>query len=137
MSQHSENTQPDYHVVHLHRDDFGSKMGLWLFLFTEILLFGGLFILYAAYRFIYPDGFAAAASELDVLLGAVNTVILLTSSLTVVLGIVALQKNNKKLRDALTDSGFEVVEEEVKSLFNPTPEIDGQIEALAESLVNS
>lgn len=97
MSQHSENTQPDYHVVHLHRDDFGSKMGLWLFLFTEILLFGGLFILYASYRFIYPDGFAAAAAELDVLLGAVNTVILLTSSLTVVLGIVALQKNNKKL----------------------------------------
>lgn len=46
-------------------------------------------------------------------------------------------EGNKKLRDALTDSGFEVVEEEVKSLFNPTPEIDGQIEALAESLVNS
>jgi len=53
--------------------------------------------LYAGYRYIYPDGFIAAAAELDVFLGAINTVILLTSSLTIVLGIVALQKNNKKL----------------------------------------
>jgi len=97
MSQHTDNTHEEIHEVHVHRDDFGSKMGLWLFLLTEILLFGGLFILYAGYRFLYPDGFAAAAAELDVLLGAVNTVILLTSSLTIVLGIVALQKNHKKL----------------------------------------
>lgn len=82
---------------HVHRDDTGSKMGMWLFLFTELLLFGGMFILYACYRFMYPDGFTAAALHLDPLLGAVNTVILLTSSLTVVLGIVALQKGNKKL----------------------------------------
>lgn len=97
MSNHTSDTTEEIHEVHMHRDDFGSKMGLWLFLFTEILLFGGLFILYASYRFIYPAGFAAAAAELDVLMGAVNTVILLTSSLTVVLAIVALQKNNKKL----------------------------------------
>jgi cytochrome c oxidase subunit 3 len=98
MSQNTDTTvTQDYQEVHIHRDDFGSKMGLWLFLFTEILLFGGLFLLYAGYRFIYPEGFAAAAAELDVLMGAINTVVLLTSSLTVVLGIVALQKNNKSL----------------------------------------
>ncbi|MDQ3019842.1 MAG: cytochrome c oxidase subunit 3 family protein [Bacteroidota bacterium] len=97
MSQNINTASEEIHEVHVHRDDFGSKMGLWLFLLTEILLFGGLFLLYAGYRFKYPDGFAAAAAELDVLLGAVNTVILLTSSLTIVLGIVALQKNNKKL----------------------------------------
>lgn len=95
MSNHTEAVE-EIHEVHIHRDDFGSKLGLWLFLFTEILLFGGLFLLYAGYRFIHPDGFAAAAAELDVLMGAVNTVVLLTSSLTVVLGIVALQKNDKK-----------------------------------------
>jgi cytochrome c oxidase subunit 3 len=83
--------------IHMHRDDFGSKMGMWLFLFTEVLLFGGLFILYASYRFIYPEAFVVAAAELDVFMGGINTVILLTSSLTVVLGIVALQKNNKRL----------------------------------------
>lgn len=97
MSDHTQTAAEEIHEIHIHRDDFGSKMGMWLFLFTEILLFGGLFLLYSGYRFIHPEGFAAAASELDVLMGAVNTVILLTSSLTVVLGIVALQKNNKKL----------------------------------------
>lgn len=99
MNQHVEATEKvhDYHEVHIHRDDFGSKLGIWLFLFTEILLFGGLFLLYAGYRFIHPDAFAAAAAELDVLLGTINTVILLTSSLTVVLGIVAIQKGHKKL----------------------------------------
>ncbi len=100
MNQHLDTTAEQAHEVHeahIHRDDFGSKMGLWLFLFTEILLFGGLFLLYAGYRYIHPDGFAAAAAELDILLGTINTIILLTSSLTVVLGIVALQKDNKKL----------------------------------------
>ncbi len=97
MSYNSETAEQEIQEVVIHRDDFGSKMGMWLFLFTEILLFGGLFILYAGYRFIYPEGFAAAATHLDALLGTVNTIILLTSSLTVVLAIVALQKNNKKL----------------------------------------
>lgn len=90
---HSE----DHSGGHVHRDDIGSKMGIWLFLFTELLLFGGMFILYAAYRFIYPDDFKSAALELDPVLGAVNTIVLLTSSLTVVLAIVALQKKNIKL----------------------------------------
>jgi cytochrome c oxidase subunit 3 len=97
MSYNSDTSTQEIQETVIHRDDFGSKMGMWLFLFTEILLFGGLFILYAGYRFIYSDGFAAAATELDVLLGTINTIILLTSSLTVVLAIVALQKNNKKL----------------------------------------
>lgn len=80
-----------------HRDDTGSKMGMWLFLFTEVLLFGGLFILYAGYRYEYSDAFIAAALRLDPILGAINTVILLTSSLTVVLGIVSIEKNKVKL----------------------------------------
>ena len=46
-------------------------------------------------------------------------------------------EGNKKLREILTNSGFEVVDEEVKSLYNPTDEIDDQIEALAESLVKA
>lgn len=98
MSNHStDSAVEEIHEIHIHRDDLGSKMGMWLFLFTEILLFGGLFVLYAGYRFIHPEGFAAAAAELDVLMGAINTIVLLTSSLTVVLAIVALQKNHKKL----------------------------------------
>lgn len=97
MSDHTNTAVGEVQEIHMHRDDFGSKMGMWLFLFTEILLFGGLFILYASYRFIYPDAFVVAAAELDLFMGGINTVILLTSSLTVVLGIVALQKGHKKL----------------------------------------
>ena len=57
MSYNSDTADQEIHEVHIHRDDFGSKMGMWLFLFTEVLLFGGLFILYASYRFIYADSF--------------------------------------------------------------------------------
>jgi len=81
--------------AHIHRDDEASKMGMWLFLITELLLFGGMFVLYSSYRYMYPDNFKVAAMRLDTLIGAVNTIILLTSSLTVVLAIVALQKKQK------------------------------------------
>lgn len=87
---------PTSHITgHVHRDDEASKMGMWLFLFTELLLFGGMFLLYAGYRFLYPDGFKAAALEMNSFIGAVNTIILLTSSLSVALSIAALQKNQK------------------------------------------
>jgi cytochrome c oxidase subunit 3 len=92
----STNLQID-HTVHEHRDDFGAKMGMWLFLLTELVLFGGLFILYMAYRFQYADAFHAAARELNKGVGTLNTIILLTSSLTMVLSIVAIQKNRKQL----------------------------------------
>lgn len=95
MNQQADAALEKKHIEHVHRDDEGSKMGMWLFLFTEFLLFGGLFILYASYRYIYPDDFKIGAMTLDPILGAVNTIILLTSSLTVVLAILALQRNQK------------------------------------------
>jgi cytochrome c oxidase subunit 3 len=82
---------------HVHRDDVGAKMGMWLFLFTELLLFGGMFLVYAVYRFQYPEQFHFAGMELNTTIGTINTVILLTSSLTVALSITALQKGNKAL----------------------------------------
>ena len=82
---------------HVHRDDVGSRMGMWLFLFTELLLFGGLFLLYSVYRFTYADQFHLAAKELNTIVGAFNTAVLLTSSLTMALSIVAIQRNQKLL----------------------------------------
>ena len=81
---------------HAHRDDLGSKMGMWLFLLTELLLFGGMFILYASYRYMYADNFKVAAMHLDTLIGSVNTILLLTSSLTVALSIAALQRKQTR-----------------------------------------
>jgi cytochrome c oxidase subunit III len=81
-----------------HRVDYtGAKMGMWLFLFTEILFFGVLFLLYSIFRFRYQSDFLIAASELDVSLGTANTVILLTSSLTMALSIALLRKGKKGL----------------------------------------
>jgi cytochrome c oxidase subunit III len=76
-------------------------MGMWLFLFTELILFGGMFIVYAVYRFVHYAEFQLAAKELNALVGTVNTLILLTSSLTVVLSIAALQNRRKTLSLAM------------------------------------
>lgn len=83
--------------THVHRDDVGSRMGMWLFLFTELILFGGMFLLYSVYRFQYPDEFHLAAKELNTIMGAFNTAVLLTSSLTMVLAIIAIQRDQKAL----------------------------------------
>jgi cytochrome c oxidase subunit 3 len=82
---------------HAHRDDVGSKIGMWLFLFTELVLFGGLFIIYAVYRFRFPEEFHLAAVQLDTLVGTVNTMILLTSSLTMAMSITALRQGRRGL----------------------------------------
>lgn len=82
---------------HEHRDDAGSRMGMWLFLFTELILFGGLFIVYAVYRYQHGEAFHLAARELDTFVGTVNTLILLTSSLTVALSIVAVRQGKRGL----------------------------------------
>lgn len=87
----------EHAAVHVHRDDVGSRMGMWLFLFTELLLFGGMFILYSVYRYNNPDAFHLAAKELNTIIGTFNTAILLTSSLTMALSITAIQRNNKSL----------------------------------------
>jgi cytochrome c oxidase subunit 3 len=80
-----------------HKDYEGAKLGMWLFLFTEILLFGGLFILYSAYRARYPFEFHDGGQHLNVVIGVANTLILLASSLTVALSITAMQKGDRTL----------------------------------------
>jgi len=79
-----------------HKDYEGSKFAMWLFLFTEILLFGGLFMLYSAYRARYPHEFHDNGQHLNAIIGVANTVILLTSSLTIAVSITALQKGERK-----------------------------------------
>jgi cytochrome c oxidase subunit 3 len=79
------------------RNYTGSKIGMWLFLLSEVLLFGGLFILYAVYRFKNPTEFHLAAAELNRPFGTLNTLLLITSSLTMALSISFLQKGNQRL----------------------------------------
>jgi len=79
-----------------HRDDEGSKLGIWLFIFTELLFFGGLFVTYAVYRHSNTQAFHLAAEQLDVTIGTINTVILLISSMTIAMATTAIQKKDKR-----------------------------------------
>jgi cytochrome c oxidase subunit 3 len=84
--------------VPLHRDKAGATLGMWLFLFTELILFGGLFLLYAVYLARYPHEFSAGGRELNVVFGAINTVVLLTSSLLAAMAVTAVQRGEQRTR---------------------------------------
>jgi cytochrome c oxidase subunit 3 len=77
-------------------DAKASKMGMWLFLYTELILFGGLFLVYMVYRSLNQDAFLLASFNLNVWIGTANTIVLLTSSMTVAMAISALQKGDSK-----------------------------------------
>ena len=68
-----------------------STLGMWLFLITEVMFFGGMFLVYTVYRHVYPGIFALASGSLNVYIGAANTVVLLCSSFTMVLAVRAAQ----------------------------------------------
>ena len=84
-------------MSHEHRDDTGARFGMWLFLYTEVILFSGLFILYAVSLSKFPQQYAEASHKLNIYFGSVNTLVLLTSSLTIALAITAIQRNQIKL----------------------------------------
>jgi cytochrome c oxidase subunit 3 len=73
-----------------------STLGMWIFLITEIMFFGGMFLCYTVYRSAYPEVFAEASRSLNVYVGAANTVVLLCSSLTMVLAVRAAQLGQQK-----------------------------------------
>jgi cytochrome c oxidase subunit 3 len=79
-----------------HSSPAGARVGMWLFLCTEILLFGGLFLLYSVYRYQHPPDFRAASRELNRFHGTLNTAVLITSSLSVVLAVHSLGKGRRR-----------------------------------------
>lgn len=76
-------------------DSTGIKIGMWIFLYSEIILFGGLFVLYAVYFYRFPEFFAEGGKELDRIIGSLNTIVLLVSSFTVAASITAIQQGKK------------------------------------------
>jgi cytochrome c oxidase subunit 3 len=64
-----------------------STLGMWIFLATEVMFFGGLFAGFAVYRMYYTQGFAEGSAEMEIVLGAINTAVLITSSLTMALSV--------------------------------------------------
>jgi len=78
-----------------------STLGMWIFLVTEVLFFGGLFCTYCIYRLWYPEAFAAGSRELLIWAGGINTAVLITSSLTMALAVHAAQTGNRRVLIAL------------------------------------
>jgi cytochrome c oxidase subunit 3 len=78
-------------------DYTGKKIGMWFFLFTELLFFGGMFLLYSVFRYRFPKEFHTAATGENLIIGSINTAVLLTSSLTIALSVSAIKKGKKNL----------------------------------------
>ncbi|MEP7307757.1 MAG: cytochrome c oxidase subunit 3 family protein [Acidobacteriota bacterium] len=86
-----------HHFADLEQQKEAAALGMWLFLVTEVLFFGGLFTVYSVYRSWYPEAFAAASHEMVVWAGTTNTVVLITSSLTMALAVRAAQVGERRV----------------------------------------
>lgn len=75
------------HYNTLEQQDRAASFGMWVFLATELMLFGGLFTVYTVYRTVYPGGFAVGSRHLDLTLGGINTAVLIVSSVTMALAV--------------------------------------------------
>ena len=94
-----------HHFADMEQQRQAASLGMWLFLATEIMFFGGMFCAYLIYRYMYFNEFAAASKTLDIKLGAINTAVLICSSLTVVMAVRAAQlgkRNSQVIYLALT-----------------------------------
>ena len=86
-----------HHFVSVEQQRNASSLGMWVFLGTEIMFFGGMFCAYLIYRLNYFNEFAAGSRSLDITLGTVNTIVLICSSLTVALAVRAAQMGKRQL----------------------------------------
>jgi cytochrome c oxidase subunit 3 len=94
--RHEQHPALAHHFDSLAQQTEASTLGMWVFLVTEVLFFGGLFAAYSVYRGWYPDAFAAASHEMIVWAGTTNTAVLITSSLTMALAVNAAQLGQRR-----------------------------------------
>jgi cytochrome c oxidase subunit 3 len=93
--EHSSNLQ--HHFDDLPQQFDSATLGMWVFLLTEIMFFGGMFGAYSIYRSLYPEAFASTSKHMDTMLGAVNTAVLICSSLTMALAVRSAQVGKQKM----------------------------------------
>src|SRR4051812_12667763 len=80
-----------HHFFSIDQQLEASTLGMWVFLVTEVMFFGGLFMAYLLYRYWYPEAWAAGSNHLNVTLGGLNTAVLICSSLTMALAVRSAQ----------------------------------------------
>jgi len=92
----AEATHLRHHFASPEQQMDAATLGMWTFLITEVLFFGGMFASYAVYRNIYPEAFASTSQYMNVILGGTNTAVLICSSLTMALSVRAAQLSQRK-----------------------------------------
>ena len=95
-AHHAHHPAQQHHFDTMTQQKEAAVLGMWVFLLTEILFFGGLFVAYMIYRVWYFDAFAEASRSLDIFWGALNTAVLIISSLTMALAVRCAQTNQRK-----------------------------------------
>jgi cytochrome c oxidase subunit III len=85
-----------HHFENMEQQREAGTLGMWVFLVTEIMFFGALFLAYTLYRYKYPEAFAAASNHLDIRLGAINTVVLIFSSFTMAMAVYFTQVGKRR-----------------------------------------
>src|ERR1043165_2213924 len=85
-----------HHFANMEQQGEAGTLGMWVFLVTEIMFFGGMFLAYTLYRSKYPAAFASASNHLDLTLGTLNTVVLIFSSLTMAMAVYFTQVGKKR-----------------------------------------
>jgi cytochrome c oxidase subunit 3 len=92
---HAQNPNLQHHFYSMEQQLEASTLGMWLFLVTEVMFFGGMFLAYIVYRVLYPEAWVLGSNHLDVVMGALNTAVLICSSLTMALAVRAAQTSNR------------------------------------------
>src|SRR5215467_9109636 len=94
--EHGAHSALQHHFENMEQQREAGTLGMWVFLVTEIMFFGGMFLAYSLYRSMYPASFASASNHLDIRLGALNTGVLILSSLTMALAVYFTQVGKRR-----------------------------------------
>jgi len=94
-TSHAHHPKLQHHFYSMEQQLEASTLGMWVFLVTEIMFFGGLFMAYIVYRTMYPAAWVESSQELNVMMGGINTGVLICSSLTMVLAVRSAQVGSR------------------------------------------
>src|SRR6476619_2512308 len=96
--EHTAHPALQHHFENMEQQREAGTLGMWVFLVTEIMFFGGMFLAYALYRMLYPAAWASGSNHLDITLGAVNTGVLILSSFTMAMAVYFTQVGKSRLQ---------------------------------------
>src|SRR5260370_971588 len=95
---HASHPALRHHFENMEQQREAGTLGMWVFLVTEVMFFGGMFLAYTLYRSMYPAAFVSASNHLDIKLGAINTGVLIVSSFTMAMAVYGTQVCKRQIQ---------------------------------------